>query len=312
MSPLVATRASASARAFGLMSASQAKAQYIAASSGSNIASSVDAVTWTQRYGPGGVIRVDAEHNGTMWVIVGNSGSIETSLNGISWTSRTSGTSQNLISVNWLNSTWVVVGANGYIGTSTDGVTWTSRTSGTTSQLIDSTYGGGTYYVLTADGNFYYSTNLSTWTAWTMTTAGYSSKTTTIGTYLLAVVTSLDSAWTRIYRATLGTPPTGTTYATATNTANQDGSFFKNRSGTVYLVGKNPYSNPTGFYSTNGSSWTSANGWATSSGYMVGYGGAANLWISANLNDVQTATTLGTWTTRSLPFSNIYVAQGAK
>lgn len=102
---------------------------YVVVGGSGYIATSPDAITWTQRTVSGTPSFTGVCWTGSLFVAVGSSGAIHTSPDGITWTSRTSGITNTLRAVSYIGSTIVAVGDASRILTSTNGVTWTARTS---------------------------------------------------------------------------------------------------------------------------------------------------------------------------------------
>ena len=139
-----------------------------------NIRTSPDGITWTQRTTAAGASQRDVAFNGTnLFASVGDTGTIQTSPDGITWTARTSGTTQQLLGITFGNGQWVAVGANGTILTSPNGTTWTSRTSGTTQNLNEVIYfaAGSVYIAVGANTTLLTSLDGITWTTRTVPTS---------------------------------------------------------------------------------------------------------------------------------------------
>lgn len=136
--------------------------QYVAV--GDSAASSLDAISWTNRPTvtltppPGGSITQQLNsitYSNSLFAAVGlttsrsaccilgqpggvatnTRGTVLTTSNGISWTSQTSETIQQLFGTTWSGTQLVAVGAAGTIQTSPSGVTWTVQVSGVTPSL---------------------------------------------------------------------------------------------------------------------------------------------------------------------------------
>lgn len=119
-----------------------------------SVATSADAITWTQRVadtftGSDTLLR-DVVWTGSQFVVVGHDNTIATSPDGVTWTQRTGptgswGATTNIHCVCWSGSLLLIGGEGGRIATSPDGVTWTDRPSlrGTTWGTTDAVFGVG-------------------------------------------------------------------------------------------------------------------------------------------------------------------------
>jgi hypothetical protein len=98
--------------------------------SGSNgLATSTDAITWTQRSSAGDFRFNRVIFAGGLWFAGLNSGAFYTSPDAITWTARTSMAGSNLVGATFGAGVWCVMTAAGSLFSSPDGVTWTSRTN---------------------------------------------------------------------------------------------------------------------------------------------------------------------------------------
>lgn len=139
---------------------------YVAAGASGTLRSSTDAITWTTRTSGFGTTNIDALTFGTIYVAGGVSGIMTTSTDGITWTTRTSGFGTNAITALYYgNNLYLAGGAAGTLTTSTDAITWTTRSSGTTRQINGFTYGGGLYVLVGRNGAINTSTDAITWTS---------------------------------------------------------------------------------------------------------------------------------------------------
>lgn len=113
---------------------------YVYAGNGGVLATSTNAVTWTDRTsGTVSTINALAYGNG-VYVYGGNGGVIATSTDGITWVNRTSGTTSAIRGLVYAKDRFICCGAGGTLRTSTDGITWSALTSGTTEQIEDIKY----------------------------------------------------------------------------------------------------------------------------------------------------------------------------
>lgn len=143
-------------------------------SSGVQIATSPDGVTWTSRMsGVGGVKKV-VFGNG-VFVAVGTSTNNYSSTDGVTWTPRTNqftSAPENVVYVpHW--TLFVTVGnssSSTCISTSSDGITWVSRLSATSASLRFIAYSNNSIVAISVGGGpSYYSNNGTTWSTSTFT-----------------------------------------------------------------------------------------------------------------------------------------------
>lgn len=141
--------------------------------SSSQIQTSPDGVTWTNRTtAVAQIMRAGVYANGR-FVLVGQNGSSQRSSDGINWTSHPTGGADGLRGVTFGNSLYVACGENGVIFTSPDGATWTARVSGE-ANVIGTIATDGTNFVAVCaiNGNILTSPNGITWTVNSDTTSG--------------------------------------------------------------------------------------------------------------------------------------------
>jgi hypothetical protein len=97
---------------------------------GSNgLATSTDAITWTQRSSAGDFRFQRMAFAGGLWFAGLNSGAFYTSPDAITWTARTSMAGSSLVGATFGNGVWCVLTQAGSLFSSPDGSTWTSRTN---------------------------------------------------------------------------------------------------------------------------------------------------------------------------------------
>jgi hypothetical protein len=254
--------------------------QWVSCGPGGKIytSTSTTASSWTSRTSGFSTSDINAvASNGTnLYVAVGNTGKLASSPDGITWTLRTSsfGTT-DIYGIAWSGTYWVAVGASGKIATSVNGTSWTQRTSGTTNPLYSSAYGNG-LYVVGGSGtpNIFTATNpTSTWTGRTST------------------ISSSGIIWLNdaIYYA-----PDQAIWVIGF-----DGQFTSTSTGTLA-------------YSTDGTTWTSAN-----SPFNIGYGSQGGFTSTASvivggvfvspsvpLSDIMSSTNGTTWSNRTPAWDN--------
>jgi len=98
--------------------------------SGSNgIATSTDAITWTQRSSAGDFRFSRIMYAGGLWFAGLSGGAFYTSPDAITWTARTSMAGAYLVGATFGAGVWCVMTSAGSLFSSPDGVTWTSRTN---------------------------------------------------------------------------------------------------------------------------------------------------------------------------------------
>ena len=116
---------------------------------GTDLATSTDGTSWTQRTNPSNVIFNKVLYSSWLDLIiaVGQNGKIITSSNGIDWTEQTSGISENLTQIVCKDEYIVVKGVSKYL-TSIDGVNWTIIDYAVTQ--IDT---NGRYFICLKGGN---------------------------------------------------------------------------------------------------------------------------------------------------------------
>lgn len=240
-----------------------------------------------------------------MWVAAGNNGVLytSTSTTASSWTSRTSsfGTSwiANIASDGYM---FVAVGDAGKLATSTDGITWTQRTSSFGSGTIFGVaYGTDGYWVAVGGaGKLATSTNGIDWTQRTSGTS-YEIYTVAYGNGLW--VTAPDGAMT-------ATNPTSTWTSRTMTTPGfyGDSLYYDTYNGVWVCGGKANTATGAISYSTNGTTWTTANIPNVSGSILASYafvgGTAANTIVMAYSRDtvyidIATSGNGSTWTDRT-------------
>jgi len=126
--------------------------QYLAAGGQGKIATSPDAVNWTQRdSGLGNFDLFAAAYGDGRYIIGGSSGRMATSFDGVSWSVVASSFGSNsILSITYFASQniWIAVGGNGRIATSSDGTTWVQITSPFGSFFINKIYSVGGLSIL--------------------------------------------------------------------------------------------------------------------------------------------------------------------
>jgi len=174
------------------------------ATSGTNIFTSTDLVTWK--------FITEFTHNrmtfaNGLYVAVGSGGSIRTSVNLYTWTSRTSGTAVSLNDVIYDGTRWIVVGASGVSLTSTDAITWT----------VVTTASSGTWARVASSGSVIVATSSLTPFAWRSTNGGASWS--AVATTLTASgnIAFANSTFVLAASTTIRTSTDGDTWTSRTN-----------------------------------------------------------------------------------------------
>lgn len=140
---------------------------------GTNILSSLDAVTWTTRHN---YTTTYAMTFGNGLYLAGgeadmSSASIRTSTDGITWTNRTSTFGNGTVyGIEYGNNVYVAVAAlnfsgGGEVRTSTNGITWTTRTLAVNTGIYGLAYGNGIFVAGGDGGRIQTSTDGITWTS---------------------------------------------------------------------------------------------------------------------------------------------------
>ena len=187
-------------------------------------------------------------HDGTRYVVVGDSGLVMTSTDGGTWSKVTTNISSvNLVKVSYGAGIYVAVTNDSKIYSSTDLATWTLRQ--TTSGTAGVVFGGGVFVAY--GGEIYSSTNGTSWTLRTNPGGGFSRGAYVNGRFLLTEIFAFSNQF-KIAHSTDGATWTGVTInanVNCTGIAYWDSAYFLvgNRSGSnnKYLV-----------RSTNLTSWT--------------------------------------------------------
>lgn len=103
-----------------------------------NVFTSPDGITWTNRGMPASATGTTFNRiiwSGSLFVAVGTNGSIITSPDGVTWTARTSGVSNALFDVGYFGGVFLAIGSTGTMRRSTDGVTWSAVSTGSAQSL---------------------------------------------------------------------------------------------------------------------------------------------------------------------------------
>lgn len=172
----------------------------------------------------------------------------------------------NLLGVAFGGGQWVVVGAAGAIWTSTNAIKWTRRTSGTTNDILDVNYTGSIFFACGTAGLILTSTDGITWTNRSVAISEGFQRCSVANNVFF--ITGGSATVARLYSSTNGTTWTSRTLPTGMRRTLFDVIYYNN--GTIaryYVIGTQINSNPAYGYSTNLSTWTSAN-----SGTLTGNG----------------------------------------
>lgn len=233
--------------------------KYASITNTGDVYTSSDGNVWTKSASLGQTLNNIIFAN-SLFVVVGGSGYIATSTDAVTWTQRTSGTTNTLNDVQYLQSVYYAVGQNRTILSSSNGTTWAAVTVGVgtaTDGFSQIAYGGGKY-VITANSttgqgpNTYQSTTAAS-SSWS-TVGGFGVFGNTYlnkmaflnGKFIIitsstAIFTSTDGAsWTNITATMSVTLPNSTTTTVGNgnyfNTIYYDGS-------TYYWCGYSTYNN---------------------------------------------------------------------
>lgn len=136
---------------------------YVAATQ-SDVYSSPDAITWTQRFSAAGNFRKAVAWSGSEYRIVGSAGVTDVSSDGITWLNSSTGSSFDLNGIAYGSSKFVAVGNSGTILTYTGIGGWVARTSGTTEHLLGVTWTGSLFVAVGAKNTVVTSPDGITWT----------------------------------------------------------------------------------------------------------------------------------------------------
>jgi hypothetical protein len=218
------------------------------------------------------------------------------------WTQRQNGLTETFNSLATNGTTiYVAAGSNGILYSSTNsGVTWTSRTSQFgTSQITNVAYGNGVFVAVGSAGKISTSTDGITWTARTANMATNEIAAVAYANGLFVAVGDGANAGT----GGITTSSDGTTW-TKRNTPGTTNSarLFSVNYGNGYWVAVGQANNTTGYYSTDGATWTALPASLTGTRYYVNY--IDSKWIvmsNGGTGSMSTNSSLptGTWTTYS-------------
>lgn len=140
------------------------KGRFLVTDGKGNLAESDDSLkAWTEYPAPSGYLNA-LLHTGKEYIVLGNGGMLATSPDAIHWTERPADTLRDIAAAAWGAGTVVAVGRQGLIRTSTDGVEWVTRTSGSKDSLLSVTFGNDVFVVTSYQGRILTSSDGAEWT----------------------------------------------------------------------------------------------------------------------------------------------------
>lgn len=291
---------------------------------GAYVATSTDAITWTQRTSalPFSATFTRLACNGSVWVAVntgvGNGTVFYSSDNGVTWNASVVVAAADTIwQVVANNSTFLVFTSANRIYSSTNGSTWTESSgyntiTGSAFPNIQNIGWTGTHWIVDNQYGSVASTDLTTWYGYVTPNVGRNSTT--------YYATAYSSAYNRYYtsqnfggRPNIFSSPNGLLWTVLSSDSITPYKICCAGSNTV-LIGVTPTGNSTRYKSTDGATWTTTSDAGGYTGAVHGLGNGYYLTMQNNgTNDACALSTDPTTTTGTTGFGGLasFILQGA-